>query len=459
MKSVLLITYHFPPDAEVGGFRCQKFAKYLPDYGWTPHVLTVREHYHRRQDPARLRDVARVHVHRTRMLPSPLTAVLDSRNALLRAAGRSDIVQQRLNANIRMTFNQRDQQGNGLAGRLRRFVISFGRTPDSQVGWVPVAVLAGLRLRRRHSIDSILTSGPPHSAHLIGWWLKRLTGVSWIADLRDPWVGSPQVPLSLRSGLSDRLEARLERAVVRGADRVVLLTERARESFRQRYPDQLPTRLVTITNGFDAEDFSPLPAIPPEAVFTVVHAGTLYYRRSPRALLTAIANLVGRGTIPRSDIQLVFAGEIADGHDVTGLAASGPLAGVIRITGSLSHQEALSWMRRADVLCLFAQGQTEQIPAKAFEYLAAGAPILAITGEGATSDLISKAGGGAVPDEPWAIEEAVLQHYRHYQVGFRPATLAAPWAREEIRHLDRQRLAGRLAELLEESRATREPGA
>ncbi|MGH2599603.1 MAG: hypothetical protein ACRDJ9_09465, partial [Dehalococcoidia bacterium] len=137
------------------------------------------------------------------------------------------------------------------------------------------------------------------------------------------------------------------------------------------------------------------------------------------------------------------------------LTASGPLAGVVRTTGSLSHAEALTWMRRADLLCLFAQGQMEQIPAKAFEYLAAGAPILAVAGEGATTDLITKAGGTAVPDEPWAIEEAVHQHYLRYRAGARPAALPSPWTREEVRHLDRQRLAGRLAEVLDQGGAAR----
>ncbi len=448
MKSVLLVSYHFPPDAAVGAFRCQKFAKYLPEHGWTPHVLTVQEHYHPRQDPTRLRDVARAQVHRTRMLPSPLTAMLSSRNALLRAVGRSDVLERRLEANARMTFDERDRPRRGLVDRIRRVVLSLGRLPDNQVGWVPPALIAGLRLRRRHSISAVLTSGPPHSAHLVGLYLKRLTRVRWIADLRDPWVGSPQVPLGLRSGLSDRVEARMERAVVRAADRVVLLTNRSCDSFRQRYPDQAPAKFVTITNGFDAEDFSSLSPVSAEPVFTVVHAGTLYYRRSPRALLSAIAHLVERGTIPKTDIQVVFAGDIADGHDVAELSASGPLAGVLRLTGRLSHAEALTWMRRADLLCLFAQGQMDQIPAKAFEYLAAGAPILAIAGEGATTDLITKAGGAAVSDEPWAIEEAVHQHYLRYRAGFRPAVAPAPWTRQEVRQFERRHLAGKLSTLL-----------
>jgi glycosyltransferase involved in cell wall biosynthesis len=114
----------------------------------------------------------------------------------------------------------------------------------------------------------------------------------------------------------------------------------------------------------------------------------------------------------------------------------------------VSHQEALGWMLRADLLCLFAQGQPEQIPAKAFEYLAAGAPILAITGEGATGDLVLKSGGSVVPDEPWAIADAIHQHYLS-RAGVACAHGATrPWTRHEVRAYDRRTLTSRLATYL-----------
>jgi glycosyltransferase involved in cell wall biosynthesis len=449
MKNVLLVSFHFPPDAAVGGFRAQKFAKYLPQHGWTPHVLTVKERHYSALDRGRIADVVGVSIHRTGMLPSPLAGLVGARNALLRVSGRAGALERRAEANARMTFEQRDRIEVTMAGRLRRLVLSLGRMPDDQIGWLVPAVSKGLRICREAPIHAIVTSGPPQTGHLIGLWLKRFTGLRWIADFRDPWIGNPGKPHTFRSRMSDRLEKRMESSVVRSADRIVLLTDSAHASLARRYPGEPATKFVTILNGFDADDFSSLPPIAPELAFTVAHVGSLYFHRSPVAFLTAIANLVEHGKIPPSDIQVVFAGEVADGHDVAGWAAAGLLAGVIRIIGPVGHREALAWMRRADLLCLFAQGQREQIPAKVFEYLAAGAPILAITGEGSTGNLVSRAGGAVVPDESWAIEDAIYQQYLKYQAGARPASQDLPWAREEIRPYDRRHLAGQMAALLE----------
>ena len=153
-------------------------------------------------------------------------------------------------------------------------------------------------------------------------------------------------------------------------------------------------------NGFDPMTSLP-PRVAPEPSSHRSRRVAVFPAVSP-AFLTAIANLFA-GEDPAIRIQ-VSSRRIPDGHDVAGWAASGSLAGVIRIIGPVAHREALAWMRRADLLCLFAQGQREQIPAKVFEYLAAGAPILAITGEGATGDLVTRAGGAVVPDESGAVE-------------------------------------------------------
>lgn len=446
MRSVLFVSYHFPPDASVGALRPQKFAKYLPEYGWTPHVLTVHERYHPARDPSRLEDVGAARVSRTRALPSPWMAALGARAALFRALGRGHVISEKAQRNSLMTFAERDLVRSDLRGRLRSLVLSLGRMPDDQVGWLVPGVARGLRILKREPIEAVVTSGPPHSCHLIGLWLKRLTGKRWIAELRDPWVGNPGKPRSFRTSLSDRLEARMERAVVRAADAVVLLTDRSRDAFVRRYPAEPSGKFVTITNGFDAPDFERLGPVAREPVFTIAHVGTLYFQRSPRAFLAAVSSLIRDGRIPAASVRLVFAGDVADGHLPE---APGPdLAGVLTVTGRVSHREALAWMCRADLLCLFAQGQPDQVPAKAFEYLAAGPPILAVTGEGATGDLVLKSGGSVVSDEPWAIAEAVHQHYLAWRAEGRASRPERPWSRAESRPFDRKALTGRLASLL-----------
>ena len=313
MKNVLLVTYHFPPDASVGALRPQKFVKHLPAFGWTPHVLTVEDRYSAAVDPARLHDVRAARIFRTRVLPSPWAAALGIRAALLRALGRGRALEARVDRNVRMTFQERDHVSDGLGSSLRRLLLSLGRLPDDQIGWLLTGVIRGLRIIRRESIEAILTSGPPHTAHLIGLWLKRLTRRRWVAEFRDPWVENPGKPRSFRSSLSDRLDARMERAVVRAADAVILLTDRTRDSFLRRYPGEPTDKFVTLTNGFDADDFEALGLIAREPVFTIAHVGTLYFRRSPKALFEAITRLVREGKIPASRLRVVLAGETADG--------------------------------------------------------------------------------------------------------------------------------------------------
>lgn len=451
MKNVLLISYHFPPDAAVGAFRCQKFAKYLPAHGWIPHILTVKERHYHHLDPSRLSDVASARIVRTGSLPSPLSALLTVRSALWRALGRSDVARPNLEAVASTTRDERQQPAPGIRAAVRRLVLSLGRLPDDQIGWVPHAVSSGLRICRRQHIDAIVSTSPPHSAHLVGLLLKRMTGIRWVADFRDPWVGHPVKLLSQRTKLSDRIDARLERAVVLGADRVVLLTERMCISFLSRYPQQRQDKFSTIYNGFDADDFAAVGPVSPDPFFTLAHIGSLYHQRSPRGLLASIANLLQRGKIPRSDIRIVFMGETHDGQQPDVLGKSLGLTDLMQVSGPVSHRQALTGMRQADLLCLFVQGWSEQIPAKTFEYLAAGAPILAVAGEGAAADFVTKAGGIVVPDEPWAIEEAIHQQYLRYRAGFRPAALPSPWTREEVRPLDRHFLTGKLATLLEPS--------
>ena len=450
MKNVLLVTFHFPPDAAVGAFRCQKFAKYLPEHGWTPHVLTVRERYYEQLDPMRVSDVASVHVTRTRMLPSPLSALMAVRDRILRALGRSGTLQRRREANASMTAEDREERGTGVRAGLRRLLLSLGRLPDDQIGWVPLAVAAALRVCRRNRIEVIVTTSPPHSVHLVGLILKRLTGIRWVADFRDPWVGNPAKPLSYRTGVSDRIDSSLERAVVRKADQITVLTDRMGVSFGSRYPDQAAAKFLTIHNGFDGDDFSAVEPVLRDGIFTISHVGSLYHRRSPRVFLSSVASLIQQGKIPRSAVRIVFVGTNADGHQPQLLGESLGLGDLIHVSGPVTHREALACMLRADLLCLFVQGWPEQIPAKAFEYVATGTPILAIAGEGAAADFITKAGGTVVPDEPWAIEDAVYQHYVRFSSRHQDAGRVHPWAREEVRRYDRRVLAGQLAALLQE---------
>jgi len=449
MRNVLLVSYHFPPDAAVGALRCQKFVKHLPEYGWAPHVLTVREKYYPRLDPSRLGDIRRAPVWRTSILPNPRIAALGFRARLYRALGRDHELQQKTEAATHITFEQKQRVEPGIWGLLRHTLISLCWLPDEHLGWLPPALIRGIQICRQHGIETLVTSSPPPTSHLIGLWLKRLMGVRWIADFRDPWTRNPARLDFSYVPLLHRLETAMERAVVIGADQIMLVNDRLRHLFERTYSDEPDAKFVTIWNGFDPDDFPSLGEVVRCEEFTLVHVGSLYYRRSPMAFLVAVANLIQEKKISVSEIRVIFIGEIGDGHQFEAFMAPLGLSAVVTSIGPVPYGEALAWMRRAHLLLLFAQDQPDQIPGKTFEYIATGTPVLAITEDGATADLVLKTGGQVSPDDPEMIKQAIYQCYLQSRSGTRGSVLVEPWTRAEVRPYDRRLLTGQLAALLE----------
>ncbi len=272
-----------------------------------------------------------------------------------------------------------------------------------------------------------------------------------MADFRDPWVGNAFKPASSRSALSDRLDVAMESAVVRRAHRVVLVSDRHREQIVKTYPREASEKFVTIPNGFDPIDFRSDEPIERDDAFTVAHVGTIYGLRSADSCLLAIARLIDEGKIPSSSIRLRFVGTIDEEERVQAIVAEHDLGKVVEFTGAVAYADALQAMRRADLLLLLAQHQPEQIPLKAFEYLGAGAPILAITGEGSTADLVRGTGGWVRPDDPESVGSAIYECYLRYCAGRRGRDLMEPSARRDVAAFERRNLAKQLAITLEDA--------
>ena len=434
-QRVLLVTYHFPPDQEVGALRGEKFVKHLPEYGWRPQVLTVDPRcYGFTGTASPLRGVER-----TAVWPNLRDAYRAARTlAVRRAPGDPKDA----------SFEEQDRQAPGPVAALKRTLRSLLCWPDHAVGWWPPAVLASRRLMRQARYEALITTGPPHIAHLVGLALSR-RDVRWIVDLRDPWVDNPGKPRSARSGISDELDRRSERAVLTRAAAIIVGTDRFRLEIVRRYPE-LSSRVHVIPAGVDPDDFSGISRVPARK-FTVAHFGELYYRRSPEPLFAGLSTLVHEGAVRRDELEIILAGEIRDGIDATALAERAGLAELVRLPGLLPRRQALQLMASSGALVLLAQAQPLQLPAKAFEYWAAGPPIIAVTGDGATSDFIRETNAGWVvaPDDAGGMRAALLSAYRDW----RGRWDGTPGARPVLdQRFDRRELTGRLATLLEGTR-------
>src|SRR5262245_46696232 len=250
-KRALMVAYHFPPEGTSSGvLRTLKFCKYLPAYGWTPHVLTLRERAYPVTDNRLLAQVpANAVIHRTRG---------------------GDVAK--------------------MIGVRGRYPGVFA-VPDRHANWFPFGVITGLRAIRSQRLTALFSTSPHPTAHLIAATLRRLTHIPWVADFRDPWIeeGLYPRPGSLRC----RVESHLERLVVNTADRITVTTPPFRHDLLQRYPGLSPSKVHVLFNGYDEDDFAGLKTEARTDRLEILHAGGVAPDfRDPSPLLRAVASLM-----------------------------------------------------------------------------------------------------------------------------------------------------------------------
>ncbi len=406
MKKVLLITYHFPPGSAVGGVRTAKFAKYLPQFGWKPIVLTVRNKFNSEQETMHPEtDFKLPMVARTRMLNSP-SYYHRTLKYLLHCNQRG--------SNI--THPVSSSNSNAGGSNLRQLISWLLSFPDEQVGWLPFALVTGLNLVRTERITVIMTSGPPHSVHLIGACLNKLTGLPWIADFRDPYYKTHLNQKNLEATVPQRLTRRLETWFVRRAAIVLTTTQRLTECLQARYSVH-KEKVFTLPNGYDPEDYAGIRK-GKENRFVISYLGTFYRNRNPEPLLRAIRELIAERKIDPTKVLVRFVGYQNENAERSAmeLVRQYGLSGIVDISSWLPRRRALEIMVQSHVLLLLAEDQPLQIPAKVYDYIGADSEILAVTGEGATSDLLREVGVGIVipPDNNPVLKTAIKTNYQRY---------------------------------------------
>ena len=359
-KRALLIAYHYPPVKGSSGVqRSLRFSAYLSDYGWDCDVLTVHPRAYERQSDDEIRDIP----------------------------GGVDVIR-------------------AQAFDTKRHLSLFGRypqalaLPDRWMTWRYDGIRRGRRLLKQRQYDVIWSTFPISTAHRIGLALAEDSGLPWVADCRDSMSepGYPREPAVFESVRA------LEQQIVRQASAVTFTTPGARRMYAERYPELPEDRWRVIENGFDEQAFDGLDeghAAPVAgAPLTVVHAGLLYPReRDPRPFFAALGELKREGFFTQQPVRVILR---ATGHDelyresLTDL----DIADIVTLEPGVPYRDALQEMLKADGLLIFqSSGCNHQIPAKAYEYLRAGRPILSLTDSaGDTAQLLQRNGQSAMAD-------------------------------------------------------------
>jgi hypothetical protein len=365
-RSILMIAYHFPPcNVSSGLQRTLGFLRHMPEHGWQPLVLSAHPRAYSSVANDQLKDVpASVPVHRAFALD---TAV-------------------------------------HLGFRKRYF--NWMALPDRWVSWLIGAVPAGLAMIARHQPKVLWSTYPIATAHLIAYVLHRLTGIPWVADLRDPMVEID--PVTKQQWPIDptirRTRLWVERLTLRHCTRAVFASPGSLRIYQERYPEVARKHLVLIQNGYEEDSFREAEALPkPQARGTqqivLLHSGVLYPSpdRHPGAFFSALGSLMRAGEISPSNLKVILrASSYEDGYRQ--LIQKEKLDEIVFLEPGIPYRQALAEMLSVDALLIF-QGHDSNpaIPAKLYEYFRARRPIFAMAdASGDTAGEIRGAGIGTI---------------------------------------------------------------
>lgn len=357
MKKVLIVAYYFPPAGGPGVQRWLKFIKYLPDFGIQPIVYIPENPSYPILDYNLEQEISdKAIIIRRRIFEPYGIASFFSKSKTKKIS--SGIIPK--------NYKQ------SLFEKLSIWIRGNCFVPDARVLWVKPSAIYLEKYINDHQIDTVITTGPPHSLHLIGLRLKQRCSIRWIADFRDPWVTigyHEQLKLTDRSR---RKHERLEAIVLNTADDLLVTSKSTRLEFLQK----TSRPIHVITNGYDVEKVSKQNL---DNEFSLSHIGSLLSERNPILLWQSLAELLVEVPKLKKHLQIKLIGTVSD-YVIETIKSYG-LYDYLKLVGYVSHQEALREQRKSQLLLLIEINSINTItiiPGKLFEYMAAGRPILAI---------------------------------------------------------------------------------
>lgn len=398
MKKILIIAYYWPPAGGPGVQRWLKFVKYLPDFEIEPHVYVPENPTYPIIDVELEKEVLdkAIIIKKRIFEPYGLASIFSKKNT------------QKISSGI--IPNQRKQS---FLQKMFLYIRGNAFIPDARVLWVKPSIKFLEKYIQENKIDTIITTGPPHSLHLIGLGLKEKLNIHWMADFRDPWttIGyHNELKLSEKSAQKHK---ELESKVLKTADSILVTSATTKKEFQSLTKQPIHV----ITNGYDVEKVEKIPL---DKKFTLAHIGSFLSQRNPRILWKCLKEIIKENKEFKADFQLKLIGAVS--QEVLDTISEFRLDSYINNIGYVSHKEAVLHQRSSQVLLLIeidSEITKSIIPGKLFEYMVSERPILALGPENSDFESIIKATNTGVfhqYDEYDELKQTILDFYEKYKL-------------------------------------------
>lgn len=381
MKRVLIITYYWPPSGGSGVQRWLKFVKYLRDFGYEPIVYTPLNPEFMAVDNSLLSEIpAGVEVLK-REITEPYSIY--------------KLFTGKKSSGVKPGFINSSSGTSKVAERISLFIRSNLFIPDPKMLWILPSARFLIKYIKKSGVDAIVSTGPPHSMHLIAKRVSKATGTPWLADFRDPWTKMYNFKYLGCTSPVLAIHRALEKSVIASADAVVTVTN----TIAGELSDLNPKRIDVISNGYDHADFPQIPIIQEES-FTITYTGLFVPTQNPSSLWSILGERVSRDIEFSKNLKIRIIGD-ADSSISDEIVACGLEKHLIKMEYT-PHDEVVLWQRRSRILLLSGGREPESkgiMTGKFFEYLAAARPILGFGPKGGDMDIaLQESGAGEMFD-------------------------------------------------------------
>jgi len=400
LRKVLIITYYWPPSGGAGVQRWLKFSKYLREYGWEPVIYTPENPEAPAIDHSLEKDI-----------PEGITVIrlpiFEPYSAYKRFVGMKP--GEKVNAGF-LQEKEKPGRAEGFAVWLRgNFFI-----PDARRFWINPSIRFLKKYLKDNPVDAIVSTGPPHSMHLIAMQLNKTFNIPWLADFRDPWTGIDFYHQLKLTSVADKLHHKLEKKVLSSATEVTVISRDMMNEFKGIFD----RKYKLVTNGYDAEDICPLPQNQLDEDFTISHIGSINPARNPVKLWKVLAKMVKQKPLFASALRIKLVGKVDIGV-LKSIEESGLTPYLTRIE-YMPHRDVMYEIQKSQVLLLLINNTPNAkgiLTGKIFEYLGSGRPILSIGPEdGDAAVILRNADAGQTAD--YHNEEAMKRILDDYFIRF-----------------------------------------